>query len=52
LGRGPCCGSNDVTASSIDVVVQLSRKDGRRGVEQVWVPGKSGQAIGSDLKHM
>ena len=26
-------------ASSIDVVVQLGRKDGRRGVEQVWVPG-------------
>ena len=28
-------------ASSIDVVVQLGRKDGRRGVEQVWVPGSS-----------
>jgi type IV secretion system protein VirB11 len=25
-------------ASSIDVVVQLGRKDGRRGVEQVWLP--------------
>lgn len=25
-------------ASSIDVVVQLGRKEGRRGVEQVWVP--------------
>ena len=28
-------------ASSIDVVVQLGRKDGRRGVEQVWLPGSS-----------
>jgi type IV secretion system protein VirB11 len=28
-------------ASSIDVVVQLGRKDGRRGVEQVWLPDSS-----------
>jgi type IV secretion system protein VirB11 len=28
-------------ASSIDVVVQLGRTDGRRGVEQVWLPGSS-----------